>query len=279
MTAIAAEGLTRRFGEVVAVDDVSFAIGAGEVVALLGPNGAGKTTTLALLEGFLAPSAGRVAVLGAEPRRGDRRWRARIGLVLQSTSLDAELTAREALRVFAGLHADPVPVAEVLDLIDLADAADTRIGRLSGGQQRRVDLGLGLVGRPELLFLDEPTTGLDPEARRRTWAVVERLAGGGTTVLLTTHAMDEAERLAGRLLVLADGRLVADATPDALRAASASATLRLPARLHADQRELVVHTDDITATLEELVAQGIDLSGLEVAPPTLEDAYLELTHA
>ena len=279
MTAIAAEGLTRRFGEVVAVDDVSFAIGAGEVVALLGPNGAGKTTTLALLEGFLAPSAGRVAVLGAEPRRGGRRWRARIGLVLQSTSLDAELTAREALRVFAGLHADPVPVAEVLDLIDLADAADTRIGRLSGGQQRRVDLGLGLVGRPELLFLDEPTTGLDPEARRRTWAVVERLARGGTTVLLTTHAMDEAERLAGRLLVLADGRLVADATPDALRAASASATLRLPARLHADQRELVVHTDDITATLEELVAQGIDLSGLEVAPPTLEDAYLELTHA
>ena len=279
MTAIAAEGLTRRLGEVVAVDDVSFAIGAGEVVALLGPNGAGKTTTLALLEGFLAPSAGRVAVLGAEPRRGGRRWRARIGLVLQSTSLDAELTAREALRVFAGLHADPVPVAEVLDLIDLADAADTRIGRLSGGQQRRVDLGLGLVGRPELLFLDEPTTGLDPEARRRTWAVVERLAGGGTTVLLTTHAMDEAERLAGRLLVLADGRLVADATPDALRAASASATLRLPARLHADQRELVVHTDDITATLEELVAQGIDLTGLEVAPPTLEDAYLELTHA
>ena len=279
MTAIAAEGLTRRFGEVVAVDDVSFEIGAGEVVALLGPNGAGKTTTLALLEGFLAPSAGRVAVLGAEPRRGGRRWRARIGLVLQSTSLDAELTAREALRVFAGLHADPVPVAEVLDLIDLADAADTRIGRLSGGQQRRVDLGLGLVGRPEVLFLDEPTTGLDPEARRRTWAVVERLAGGGTTVLLTTHAMDEAERLAGRLLVLADGRLVADATPDALRAASASATARLPARLHADQRELVVHTDDITATLEELVAQGIDLSGLEVAPPTLEDAYLELTHA
>ena len=279
MTAIAAEGLTRRFGEVVAVDDVSFEIGAGEVVALLGPNGAGKTTTLALLEGFLAPSAGRVAVLGAEPRRGGRRWRARIGLVLQSTSLDAELTAREALRFFAGLHADPVPVAEVLVLIDLADAADTRIGRLSGGQQRRVDLGLGLVGRPEVLFLDEPTTGLDPEARRRTWAVVERLAGGGTTVLLTTHAMDEAERLAGRLLVLADGRLVADATPDALRAASASATLRLPARLHADQRELVVHTDDITATLEELVAQGIDLSGLEVAPPTLEDAYLELTHA
>ena len=279
MTAIAAEGLTRRFGEVVAVDDVSFAIGAGEVVALLGPNGAGKTTTLALLEGFLAPSAGRVAVLGAEPRRGGRRWRARIGLVLQSTSLDADLTAREALRVFAGLHADPVPVAEVLDLIDLADAADTRIGRLSGGQQRRVDLGLGLVGRPEVLFLDEPTTGLDPEARRRTWAVVERLARGGTTVLLTTHAMDEAERLAGRLLVLADGRLVADATPDALRAASASATLRLPARLHADQRELVVHTDDITATLEELVAQGIDLTGLEVAPPTLEDAYLELTHA
>ena len=279
MTAIATECLTRRFGEVVAVDDVSFAIGAGEVVALLGPNGAGKTTTLALLEGFLAPSAGRVAVLGAEPRRGGRHWRARVGLVLQSTSLDAELTAREALRFFAGLHADPVPVAEVLDLIDLADAADTRIGRLSGGQQRRVDLGLGLVGRPELLFLDEPTTGLDPEARRRTWAVVERLAGGGTTVLLTTHAMDEAERLAGRLLVLADGRLVADATPDALRAASASATLRLPARLHADQRELVVHTDDITATLEELVAQGIDLSGLEVAPPTLEDAYLELTHA
>ena len=238
---------------------------------------------MALLEGFLAPSVGRVAVLGVEPRRGDRRWRARIGLVLQSTSLDTELTAREALRVFAGLHADPVPVDEVLDLIDLANAADTRIGRLSGGQQRRVDLGLGLIGRPDVLFLDEPTTGLDPEARRRTWTVVERLAGGGTTVLLTTHAMDEAERLAGRLLVLAEGRLVADATPNAMRAASAAATVRLPARLHPDQRELVVQTDDVTATLEELVAwartNDIDLNGLEVAPPTLEDAYLELTHA
>jgi ABC-2 type transport system ATP-binding protein len=283
VTAIAVEHLTRRFGEVVAVDDVGFDVGAGEVVALLGQNGAGKTTTLEILEGYLAPSAGAVSVLGFDPRRGDRRWRARIGLVMQSTSLDPELTVREAMHVFAGLFAAARPVDEVVDLIDLAAEADTRIGRLSGGQQRRVDVGLGIVGRPELLFLDEPTTGLDPAARRQTWAIVEQLADSGTTVLLTTHYMDEAERLADRLLVLDGGRLVADATPDALRAASARATVRLPARQHPARRELVVRTSDVTATLEELVdwarANRVDLTGLEVAPPTLEDAYLALTHA
>jgi ABC-2 type transport system ATP-binding protein len=283
VTAIAVEHLTHRFGAVVAVDDVGFEVGAGEVVALLGRNGAGKTTTLEILEGYLAPSAGAVSVLGVDPRRGDRRWRARIGLVMQSTSLDPELTVPEALRVFGGLFAAPRPVGEVLDLIDLAAEADTPIGRLSGGQQRRVDLGLGIVGGPELLFLDEPTTGLDPAARRQTWAIVERLADGGTTVLLTTHYMDEAERLADRLLVLAGGRLVADATPDALRAASARATVRLPARLRPERRELVVRTSDVPATLEELVdwarINRVDLTGLEVAPPTLEDAYLALTHA
>ncbi len=295
MSAIGVVGLTRRFGDVVAVDDLSFAVDAGEVVAILGPNGAGKTTTIAILEGYLAPSAGSVTVLGVDPGRGGRAWRARIGLALQSTSLDLQLTVREALSLFAGLFPRPRPVAEVLDLIDLVPLADTRIGRLSGGGQRRVDLGLAVVGRPELLFLDEPTTGLDPAARRRTWAVVQALAGDGTTVVLSTHDMEEAEALADRLLVLREGRLMADATPAELRASALRSTVRLacpPGRALADlppafaphfdpQRcELVIRTADVTGVLDSLIdwarAHDVCLDRLEVGPPSLEDAYLAI---
>ena len=295
MNAIAVEHLSKRYGDLAALDDVSFEVAAGQVVALLGPNGAGKTTTMEILEGYQQASDGAVQVLGAAPRHAGRAWRARIGLVLQSTSLDAHLTVREALRVYAGLYPRPRPVGEVLELIDLAGDANTRIGQLSGGQRRRVDVGLGIIGRPALLFLDEPTTGLDPAARRQAWSVVERLTAGGTTVLLTTHYLEEAQRLADRVLVLAHGRLVADARPDELRSRGTLTTIRYPlppgaptadlpadlaAEIDPDGGALVVHTAEVTAALGALVGWAarhrIDLTGLEVGPPSLEDAYLAL---
>jgi ABC-2 type transport system ATP-binding protein len=296
VTAVRVERLSRRFGELLALDGVSFDVEAGEVVALLGPNGAGKTTLIEMLEGFLDPSSGAISVLGIDPRRGDRAWRARIGVVLQSTSIDPRLSAREALGVFAAPFPAPRPIGEVLELIDLEAEADTRIGQLSGGQQRRVDLGLGIVGRPELLFLDEPTTGLDPAARRRTWAAIEQLSADGTTVLLSTHYMEEVQQLANRLLVLNRGRLVADATPGELRGRALRSTIRLPltpgaptsdlppqlaSHLDPDRSELLIRTADVTDALQRLVdwatVHGADLSGLEVGGPDLEDAYLTLT--
>ncbi len=295
MSVVTVERLTTCYGEFVAVDDVSFEVSAGEVVAVLGPNGAGKTTTIETLEGFLEPTSGTVRVLGADPSRGGRAWRARVGLVLQSTSLDAEATVHDLLAVFAGLYPSPRPVAEVLELIDLVDDARARVGTLSGGQQRRVDLGLAIVGHPEILFLDEPTTGLDPEARRRCWATIDNLTATGTTVVLTTHYLDEADHLADRVLILSAGQLVADTSPARLRARSGPTTVRfplpddapiadLPALLAAcvqpAEQALRIHTVDVTAHLRELVCWAdrnrLDLSGLEVGPPSLEDAYLAI---
>ena len=226
VSAIVVERLTKHFGDFAAVDGVSFEVPEGQLVAVLGPNGAGKTTTLEMLEGFLAPTSGTARVLDVDPHRGDRRWRARIGLVLQSTSLDAELTVRDTLTVFAGLYPTARPVGEVLELVDLVDDAETRVGVLSGGQRRRVDVAIGIVGRPEVLFLDEPTTGLDPEARRRAWTAVENLTTTGTTVVLTTHYIDEADHLANRLILLAGGKVIADTTPEGLRAQGGPATIR-----------------------------------------------------
>ncbi len=296
MSAIRAEHLVKQFGGLTAVDNVSFEIEAGQVTALLGPNGAGKTTTMEILEGFTAPSRGTVRVLGHDPRRADRPWRARIGVVLQSTSLDEQLTVDEAVRLFRGLFPRPRPLAEVLEMIDLDADADTKIGALSGGQRRRVDLALGIVGRPELLFLDEPTTGLDPQARRRVWTVIENLAANGTTVLLTTHYLEEAQRLAHRVIVLSDGRIVADATPDQVRARGGAPVIRfalpadapvdgLPARLarHIDRGrgEMAAPSADLTGDLEALVGWArrnhLDLVGLEVGSPSVEDAYLTIT--
>ena len=299
MSAIVADRLTKRFGDFAAVDGVSFEVPGGQLAAVLGPNGAGKTTTLEMLEGFLAPTSGTVRVLGTDPHRGDRRWRARIGLVLQSTSLDAELTVRDTLNVFAGLYPIPRPVGEVLELVDLADDAETRVGALSGGQRRRVDVAIGIIGRPDVLVLDEPTTGLDPEARRRAWTAVENLTTTGTTVVLTTHYIDEADHLANRLILLAAGRIVADTTPEGLRAQGGPATIRcrlgdaaladlpatladLPAtlagHLDRDNHALVVRAEDITAPLRDLLGWAdrhhLHLAGLEVGPPSLEDAYL-----
>jgi ABC-2 type transport system ATP-binding protein len=293
VSAIVVDHLSRRFGDFVAVDDVTFEVAAGQLVAVLGPNGAGKTTTLEMLEGFLQPSSGTARVLGVDPHRGDRRWRARVGLVLQSTSLDGELSVRDTLTVFAGLYPRPRLVPEVLALVDLADDAETRVGVLSGGQRRRVDVAIGIIGRPEVLFLDEPTTGLDPEARRRAWTAVENLTTTGTTVVLTTHYIDEAEHLANRLILLAGGKVIADTTPGKLRARGGPATIRLrlpddvpgdrlPASLalQADGtgRAVVVRADDPAGPLRDLLAWAdgyhLDLSGLEVGPPSLEEAYL-----
>ena len=295
MSAVAAEHLTRRYGGLAALDDVSFEVAAGEVVALLGPNGAGKTTTMEILEGYQAPSGGTARVLGQDPAGAGRAWRARGGLGVQSTSLDPQLTVAEALGIFASLFPRPRPLAEVLELTDLAGEAGTRVGRLSGGQQRRVDVGIGIVGRPELLFLDEPTTGLDPAARRHAWTVIEGLTAAGTTVLLTTHYLEEAQRLADRVLVLTRGRLVADARPEQLRRRGAPTVIRVPlppgtptadlpptlaAAADPDGGRLVVRTADVTAALDALVGWArrhrVELAGLEVGPPSLEDAYLAL---
>ncbi|HEX3310120.1 MAG TPA: ABC transporter ATP-binding protein [Streptosporangiaceae bacterium] len=300
MSAIVVEDLVKRYGGFAAVEDVSFTAAPGEVTALLGPNGAGKTTTIEILEGFQAPAAGTVRVLGTDPRAGGRAgqsWRARIGLVLQSTSLDAQLTVTEALTLFGGLYSGRRRVGEVLDVIDMAVDAQTRIGALSGGQRRRVDLGIAIIGQPEMLFLDEPTTGLDPEARRRLWSVIENLTASGTGVLLTTHYLDEAQRLASRVVVLADGRVVADASPDKLRAMGGVPVISyrlpvpppgctvpdLPAGLadHVADGELTLPSADVTADLALLTGWArenqVDLTGLEVGSPSLEDAYLALT--
>jgi ABC-2 type transport system ATP-binding protein len=291
VTAIDVRGLTKRFGQVTAVHDVSFQVEPGTVVAVLGQNGAGKTTTIEILEGFQRADGGHVRVLGTDPAHGDRRWRSRIGLVLQSTSLDPQVTVLEAIELHAALYPRPRPVDELLAIVGLTQDADTRVGVLSGGRQRRVDLALGMAGHPDLLFLDEPTTGLDPQARRSLWAAIRRLNRRGTTVLLTTHYLDEAQHLADRVIVLSDGRVIADATPDELRARAGGATVRfpLPAGAPAVPPDLAGHVSDgvlvmrgdvgeaLAAIVAWARAHGLDLSGLEVGSPSLEEAYLALT--
>jgi len=289
-------GLRKAYGPVRAVDDVSFEVGRGEVFALLGPNGAGKTTTVEVLEGFLARDGGAVEVLGIDP--GDRqrqRWlRTRIGVVLQELAVEPYLTVRQVLRRNAGFYPAPRPVDEVVALVGLTEKADTRVKSLSGGQQRRLDVGLGIVGRPEILFLDEPTTGLDPAARRTTWDLIRALSAEGTTVLLTSHYMDEVEALAQRAAVISRGRIVAAGTPASLGGRDrGAATIRftlppgtgigelpvVPQRVEGLSVE--IRTDDELRVLAALVnwalASDVTLSGLTVSRLTLEDVYLELT--
>ncbi|MEZ5165271.1 MAG: ABC transporter ATP-binding protein [Acidimicrobiales bacterium] len=216
-TAIEVRGLTRTYGATTAVDGISFAVDEGEVFAILGPNGAGKSTTVEILEGHRDRTGGDVSVLGVDPATGGRAFRDRIGIVLQEAGVDKEFTVREVLDLYGAAYSSRRPVDELIELVELADKADERISTLSGGQQRRVDLALGLVGRPDLVFLDEPTTGFDPAARRRSWDIVRNLASVGGTVVLTTHYMDEAEHLADRIAVMAGGRIVAEGTPAELR--------------------------------------------------------------
>ena len=266
------------YGRTHAIRGIDLEVERGEVFAFLGPNGAGKTTTVEILEGYRRRSGGEVEVLGEDPQSAGRAWRERIGIVLQSSRLDPYLTVRESLELFAGYYRAPLPVDRVIALIGLDGKADERARKLSGGQQRRLDVGLALIGDPELLFLDEPTTGFDPSARRQFWEVIAGLRELGKTVFLTTHYMDEAQRLADRVTIIAAGRIVARGTPADLGARNRGATT---IRYRAEGREVAVETTDPVRTLHELtgaaLAKGEELEGLEVTRPSLEDVYLELT--
>jgi ABC-2 type transport system ATP-binding protein len=295
VAAIVVEGLRKSYGSVEALRGLSFEVAEGEAFALLGPNGAGKTTTVEILEGYLARDAGRVSVLGVDPERGGSRLRDRVGIVLQECGIEDLLTVQEALHRQAGYYRAPRPVAEVVDLVGLAEKARARIRALSGGQRRRLDLGLALVGDPDLIFLDEPTTGFDPAARRNAWELVKRLCGLGKTVLLTTHYMEEAQYLADRVAVIVGGRLVAQGAPDSLGGRDRGAVLirfalpggvapsTLPVSARQDGDHVMVEAEDPTRTLHLLTGwaleRGIGLEGLTVTRRSLEDVYLDLVGA
>ncbi|MEV4702336.1 ABC transporter ATP-binding protein [Actinoplanes sp. NPDC049316] len=270
MTAIQARGLRKTYGDHLAVGGIDLDIASGEVFALLGPNGAGKTTTVEILEGHRRRTGGEVRVLGEDPGAASRAWRSRIGIVLQSASDAGDLTVAEVVRHVAGFYPRPRRVGDAIELVGLTDKANARVRTLSGGQRRRLDVALGIVGRPELVFLDEPTTGFDPEARRRFWGLIRALAAEGTTILLTTHYLDEAEALADRLAVLAGGAIVAEGTPATLGGRGEAGAV---VRWGGDQE---TRTDDPAALIAGLVARGADLSGLTVSRPSLEDTYLSL---
>ncbi len=275
---ISIKGLRKSYGETEAVRGIDLEVNRGEIFAFLGPNGAGKTTTVEILEGYRKRSGGEVAVLGEDPERARRDWRQRIGIVLQSCRLDPYLTVRESLDLYAGYYSDPRPVGEVIELVGLAKKANDRTGKLSGGQQRRLDVGMALVGDPELLFLDEPTTGFDPAARRQAWETIAGLRELGKTVFLTTHYMDEAQRLADRVAILADGEVVARGAPEDLGDRGSQPTV---ITYRGPEGEVSLTTTTPVETLNELtgkaLAEGFALEGLEVKRPSLEDVYLELT--
>jgi len=275
--AVQVAGLRKTYGGVEAVRGVDFEIGTGEVFGLLGPNGAGKTTTVEVLEGYRKRDAGTVSVLGEDPEKTGEAWRERIGVVLQSSAVYPSLSVHEMLALFAGYYARPRPVDEVIELVGLIEKRDARVKTLSGGQARRLDLGLALVGDPELIFLDEPTTGFDPGARRAAWETIRALGSLGKTILLTTHYLEEAERLADRVAVLRQGQIVAQGTPAELMGRSRETEIRYMR----EGEQVVVRTDEPTRVLHELTsdatARGVELEGLEVRRPTLEDVYLSLT--
>jgi len=275
VSAISVRGLRKSYDGVEAVRGIDFEVAAGEVFGLLGPNGAGKTTTVEILEGYRKRDAGDVSVLGFDPGLGERAFRERIGVVLQQSELWANLTVREIHSLFAGYYERPRDVDEVVELVGLAGKRDARVKTLSGGQKRRLDLGIALVGDPDLVFLDEPTTGFDPAARRNAWQLVRSLRELGKTVLLTTHYLDEAQQLADRVAVLVAGEIVRLGRPSDLTAGT-----RAQIRYREDGREVVVDTDEPTRALHELTARalaaGVELENLEVRRASLEDVYLEL---
>ena len=274
---VVVKDLRKSYGDVEAVRGISFEIGAGEIFGLLGPNGAGKTTTIEILEGYRDRDGGSVTVLGEDPAEASGAWRERIGVVLQSSSLYETLTVAEHLALFAGYYEQPREAAEVVELVGLEEKRDSQVRKLSGGQRRRLDLGLALVGDPELIFLDEPTTGFDPEARRRAWDTIGGLRQLGKTILLTTHYLDEAERLSDRVAVLRDGEIVALGPPAELTAALPATEIRF----RRDGEEVVLRTEEPTRVLHELtqeaLAAGRELEGLDVRRASLEDVYLALT--
>ena len=275
-SAVEVSGLRKSYGSREVLRGIDLTIAEGEVFALLGPNGAGKTTTVEILEGHRERDAGHVAVLGVDPARAGHSFRAQIGIVLQGSAVYPRLRVDQMVRVFAGYYPRPRQPGEVLELVGLTDEAGTRVGTLSGGQLRRLDLALALVGDPKLVFLDEPTTGFDPAARRRAWGTIADLSKLGKTIILTTHYLDEAQQLADRIAILRDGEIAAEGTPAALLAETAATEIRY----RRDGETVVIDTDSPTRVLSELtaeaVARGEELDGLEVTRPTLEDFYLDL---
>ena len=273
-TAVRVRDLRKHYGTKHAVDGLDLTVERGEIFAVLGPNGAGKTTTIEILEGFRVRDSGEVTVLGEDPQRAGREWRSRIGVVLQSANDQAELTVSELVHHFARYYPDPRDPDEVIDAVGLREKAGTRSRQLSGGQRRRLDVALGMIGRPELLFLDEPTTGFDPEARHAFWQLILDLRDQGTTILLTTHYLEEAERLADRCAVVVDGRVVALDSPAAL---GDRASRHVVVRWTEDGQERQVATATPTALVTELAARTSgEVPGLQVLRPTLEDVYLSL---
>jgi ABC-2 type transport system ATP-binding protein len=279
-TAVRVRGLRKRYGDLIAVDGIDLDVRRGEVFALLGPNGAGKTTTVEICEGYRGRDEGEVSVLGTDPARASgggrqaRLWRSRVGIVLQSGTESDELTVHEIIQHYASCYPRRRDTGEVLAAVGLGEKAGSRLRQLSGGQRRRLDVALGIVGQPELLFLDEPTTGFDPEARRRFWDLISGLSHDGTTILLTTHYLDEAEALADRVTVIADGRIQATGTPAELGGRdTAVATVTW----HGEQGRRSVQTGTPTQAVAELAARfGGEVPGLIVTRPSLEDTYLEL---
>ncbi|MDH2426215.1 ABC transporter ATP-binding protein [Sphaerisporangium sp. TRM90804] len=296
MPAVIVEGLRKQYGSVRAVDGVSFTVESGEVFALLGPNGAGKTTALEILEGHRERDGGTVSVLGFDPATGGRAYRERIGIVLQEAGFEEEFSVSETVRLYAGFYPRRRGADEVIEQVGLTDKRDARVRTLSGGQRRRLDLALGLVGCPELLFLDEPTTGFDPRARHRAWESIAGLRLLGTTILLTTHYMEEAQHLADRVAVLREGRLVAVGSPGTIGGARARGSVlafRLPpdaavadlptltGEIHADGPAVTVRTSRPEQDMHTLTGwaldRGAELTSLTLSRPTLEEVYLELT--
>jgi ABC-2 type transport system ATP-binding protein len=295
--ALSVRGLRRSYGGFEAVHGIDLEIARGEIFALLGPNGAGKTTILEILEGFRKRSGGEAQVLGVDPEDGDHAWRGRLGIVLQDSHPEPELTARECVALYAGYYTNPCPVDDTLAKVGLADLAARRCAQLSGGQRRRLDVALALIGDPEVLFLDEPTTGFDPAARRAMWDLVEKLCKGGTTIVLTTHYMEEAERLADRIAVIAEGKIVAEGTPDSLGprdliTAEISFTVpsgvrlgQLPVGLGVagidDDGKARVRCEEPVSAMFSLTRWALEndhqLPDLELRRATLEDVYLQLT--
>ncbi|MBA3727656.1 MAG: ABC transporter ATP-binding protein [Actinobacteria bacterium] len=294
MAAIEIRGLRKSYGDVEAVRGIDLSVSEGEVFALLGPNGAGKTTTVEILEGFRSRDGGEVAVLGHDPSSRSRRLRSRMGIVLQSTGIDPYLTVAETIDLYRAYYPHPRPVDEIVDVVGLREKRNSKVSKLSGGQQRRLDVAIALAGDPELLFLDEPTTGFDPSARRNAWEVVKNLAGLGKTVFLTTHYMDEAQYLASRVAVIAAGEIVAEGPPSSLGGRDTAATVirfrlsegpQLPETLRASATRsngmMELRTQDPTRTLHDLTGwaleRNVPLEGLDVTRPSLEEVYLDLT--